>query len=164
MIAEMREALQPHLAAILRRDVELSEPVLLAGGILTVQPFCQLPADAATATVTCRDTASVRAYWRSPARSLLMPERFVETSTRLKLGTAIMARMAATARVTISSTSVKPQARQPARKRFVKSIGMIWIFPGTTVCPCRKPTMRTGSSSLPALLPSVWRRAACLGR
>jgi aminoglycoside phosphotransferase (APT) family kinase protein len=32
MIAEMREALQPHLAAILGRDVELSEPVLLAGG------------------------------------------------------------------------------------------------------------------------------------
>jgi aminoglycoside phosphotransferase (APT) family kinase protein len=32
MIAEMREALQPHLAAILGRDAELSEPVLLAGG------------------------------------------------------------------------------------------------------------------------------------
>jgi aminoglycoside phosphotransferase (APT) family kinase protein len=32
MIAEMREALHPHIAAILGRDVELSEPVLLAGG------------------------------------------------------------------------------------------------------------------------------------
>src|SRR5436853_7471960 len=32
MIAEMREALQPHLSAILGREVELSEPVLLAGG------------------------------------------------------------------------------------------------------------------------------------
>src|SRR6266702_3305276 len=32
MIAEMREALQPHIAAILGRDAELSEPVLLAGG------------------------------------------------------------------------------------------------------------------------------------
>jgi aminoglycoside phosphotransferase (APT) family kinase protein len=32
MIAEMREALQPHLAAILGRQVELTEPVLLAGG------------------------------------------------------------------------------------------------------------------------------------
>src|SRR4051794_9261130 len=32
MIAEMREALHPHLSAILGRDVEVSEPVLLAGG------------------------------------------------------------------------------------------------------------------------------------
>jgi len=32
MIAEMREALQPHLSAMLGRDVALSEPVLLAGG------------------------------------------------------------------------------------------------------------------------------------
>src|SRR2546429_6700341 len=32
MIAEMRETLQPHLDAILGREVELSEPVLLAGG------------------------------------------------------------------------------------------------------------------------------------
>jgi aminoglycoside phosphotransferase (APT) family kinase protein len=32
MIAEMREALQPHLSAILGREVEPSEPVLLAGG------------------------------------------------------------------------------------------------------------------------------------
>ena len=32
MIAEMKEALQPHLSAILGRDAELSEPVLLAGG------------------------------------------------------------------------------------------------------------------------------------
>lgn len=32
MIAEMREALHPHLSAMLGRDVELSEPVLLAGG------------------------------------------------------------------------------------------------------------------------------------
>jgi aminoglycoside phosphotransferase (APT) family kinase protein len=32
MIAEMREALQPQLAAILGHDAELSEPVLLAGG------------------------------------------------------------------------------------------------------------------------------------
>src|SRR5438552_12491361 len=32
MIAEMREALHPHIAAILGRDAELSEPVLLAGG------------------------------------------------------------------------------------------------------------------------------------
>src|SRR3954449_12001226 len=32
MIAEMREALQPFLSAILGRDVEPSEPVLLAGG------------------------------------------------------------------------------------------------------------------------------------
>jgi aminoglycoside phosphotransferase (APT) family kinase protein len=32
MIAEMREALQPHLSAILGREVEVSDPVLLAGG------------------------------------------------------------------------------------------------------------------------------------
>jgi aminoglycoside phosphotransferase (APT) family kinase protein len=32
MIAEMREALQPALSAALGRDVEISEPVLLAGG------------------------------------------------------------------------------------------------------------------------------------
>src|SRR5258705_5207198 len=32
MIAEMREALQPALAAVLGREVEISEPVLLAGG------------------------------------------------------------------------------------------------------------------------------------
>src|SRR5712671_5867806 len=32
MIAEMREALQPVLSAALGRDVEISEPVLLAGG------------------------------------------------------------------------------------------------------------------------------------
>src|SRR5438270_2284466 len=32
MIAEMKEALQPHLSAILGRDAGLSEPVLLAGG------------------------------------------------------------------------------------------------------------------------------------
>jgi aminoglycoside phosphotransferase (APT) family kinase protein len=32
MIAEMRKALQPHIAAILGREVELSQPVLLAGG------------------------------------------------------------------------------------------------------------------------------------
>src|SRR5205823_8764825 len=32
MIAEMKEALQPHLSAILGRDAELSEPALLAGG------------------------------------------------------------------------------------------------------------------------------------
>ena len=32
MIAEMREALRPHLAAILGREAELTEPVLLAGG------------------------------------------------------------------------------------------------------------------------------------
>src|SRR4051794_13199106 len=32
MIAEMKEALQPHLSAILGRDVEPSVPVLLAGG------------------------------------------------------------------------------------------------------------------------------------
>src|SRR3954464_6037598 len=32
MIAEMREALQPVLSAVLGREVEISEPVLLAGG------------------------------------------------------------------------------------------------------------------------------------
>src|SRR5579864_336614 len=32
MIAEMREALQPALAEVLGREVEISEPVLLAGG------------------------------------------------------------------------------------------------------------------------------------
>ncbi len=32
MIAEMREALQPALSAVLGREVEISEPVLLAGG------------------------------------------------------------------------------------------------------------------------------------
>src|SRR3954451_21632228 len=32
MIAEMREALQPALSAALGREVEISEPVLLAGG------------------------------------------------------------------------------------------------------------------------------------
>src|SRR4051812_26758946 len=32
MIAEMQEALQPHLSAILGREVEPSVPVLLAGG------------------------------------------------------------------------------------------------------------------------------------
>src|SRR5437762_11819956 len=32
MIAEMKEALQPHLSAILGRDVEPSVPTLLAGG------------------------------------------------------------------------------------------------------------------------------------
>jgi aminoglycoside phosphotransferase (APT) family kinase protein len=32
MIADVREALQPHLAALFGDDVELSEPVLLAGG------------------------------------------------------------------------------------------------------------------------------------
>src|ERR1700693_3229602 len=32
MIAEMREALQPALSEVLGREVEISEPVLLAGG------------------------------------------------------------------------------------------------------------------------------------
>jgi hypothetical protein len=32
MIAEMREGLQPYVSAILGHDVELTEPVLLAGG------------------------------------------------------------------------------------------------------------------------------------
>src|SRR6185312_10846159 len=32
MIAEMREALQPALSAVLGREVEISEPVLLPGG------------------------------------------------------------------------------------------------------------------------------------
>src|SRR6185437_3005964 len=91
--------------------------------------------------------ASIRAVFSASTIALAEVVKRLDRMRLRKLGTAIMARMAAIASVTINSTSVNPQARQRARRRAMKWLRMVLVFPGTTVLPLLKPTMRDGSSS-----------------